>query len=63
MFIWRIIKKLLNRRAERDRAFILKHLTVEDMEKIMGPALVNEAQQKMGMPPLPNRENNEPKSE
>ena len=61
MFLWRFLKKLLNRRAERDRDFILKHLTVEEMEKIMGPKLVNEARREMGLPPLPAREEDKPK--
>src|SRR5262249_32180484 len=53
MFLWRFVKKLLSRRAERDRDFILKHLTVAEMEEIMGPELVNEARREMGLPPLP----------
>jgi len=63
MFLWRFIKSFLNRRAERERAFILKNLTLEEMEEIMGPKLVNEARQEMGLPPLPDREKNKPKSE
>ena len=61
MFLWRFIKNFLNRRAERERAFILKHLTLEEMEEIMGPKLVNEARQEMGLPPLPDREEDKPK--
>jgi len=61
MFLWRIIKKLLNRRSERDRAFILKHLSAEEMAAIMGPKLVNEARREMGLPPLPAREEGKPK--
>ena len=56
MFLWRIVTKLLNRRAERDRDFILKNLTLEEMQEIMGPKLVNEARREMGLPPLPARE-------
>ena len=63
MFLWRIIKNFLNRRAERERAFILKNLTLEEMEEIMGPKLVNEARQEMGLPPLPDREETKTKSE
>ena len=56
MFLWRFIKTLLNRRNERDRHFILKHLTGEEMEQIMGPKLVNEARREMGLPPLPAKQ-------
>jgi hypothetical protein len=61
MFLWRFIKNLLNRRSERDRSFILKHLSAEEMAAIMGPKLVNEARQEMGLPPLPAREEDKPK--
>jgi hypothetical protein len=63
MFLWRFIKNLLNRRAERERAFILKNLTLEEMEEIMGPKLVNEARQEMGLPPLPDRAETKTKSD
>jgi hypothetical protein len=63
MFVRRFVKKLLNRRAERDRDFILKHLTVAEMEEIMGLELVNEARREMGLPPLPDREETKTKSE
>jgi hypothetical protein len=62
MFLWRFIKNCLNRQAERERAFILKNLTLEEMEKIMGPKLVNEARQEMGLAPLPDREETKTKS-
>jgi hypothetical protein len=52
MFLWRFFKKLLNRRFERDRDFILKNLTLEEMEAIMGPEQVNIARQEMGLPLL-----------
>ena len=63
MFLWRFIKNFLNRRAERESAFILKNLTLEEMEEIMGPKLVNEARQEMGLPPLPDREETKTKSD
>jgi hypothetical protein len=61
MFLWRFIKNLLNRQAELDKAFILKNLTPQEMEEIMGPKLVNEARREMGLPPLPAREEDNPK--
>ena len=63
MFLWRFIKNLLNRQSEHDRAFILKNLTLQEMEEIMGPKLVNEARQEMGLPPLPDREETKTQSE
>ena len=63
MFLWRFIMKLLNRQTEHDKAFILKNLTLQEMEEIMGPKLVNEARQEMGLPPLPDREETKTKSE
>jgi hypothetical protein len=47
-----------------DREFILKHLTVEEMEQIMGPEQVRIARQEMGLPPLPDRQDEDaPKRE
>ena len=60
MFLWRFFKKLLNRRYERDRDFILKNLTVEEMEEIMGPEQVRIARQEMGLPPRPDRKDDAP---
>jgi hypothetical protein len=61
MFLWRFIKNLLNRQSEHDKTFILKNLTLEEMEEIMGPEQVNIALKEMGLPPLPAREEDKPK--
>ena len=62
MFLWRFFKKLLNRRFERDRDFILKNLTLEEMERIMGPEQVRIARQEMGLPPRPDQDHDAPQS-
>jgi hypothetical protein len=55
MFLFRFIRKLF-KPSEADRNFILKNLTLEEMETIMGRAQVNIARQEMGLPPLPDQE-------
>jgi hypothetical protein len=55
MRFWRFIRQLLLKPSEADRNFILKNLTLEEMEQIMGPAQVNIARQEMGLPPLPDQ--------
>jgi hypothetical protein len=62
MLVWRFIRKLF-KPSEADRSFILKNLTLEEMEQIMGRAQVNIARQQMGLPPLPDHEDKDQATE